>query len=702
MSIEKRKLFITNALPYANGDIHLGHLLGYIQGDIWARFHRMCNSEVHFICADDAHGAPIMIRAEKLGITPKELINKAQKEHLQDFEDFHIKFDNYHTTDSEENRKLVSDIYLKLKAAGLIETREIQQFFDEEKAMFLPDRFIKGECPKCHAKDQYGDNCEVCGGVYQPTELINPFSAVSGNKPVMKGSEHFFFKLSDERCVKFLRDFLANSDRLQPEAANKMKEWLGTEEENKLSDWDISRDAPYFGFPIPNEPNKYFYVWLDAPVGYLASLANYIEKNPQYNFAEYTEREAAEKAGTEMIHFIGKDIMYFHTLFWPAMLNFSGYRLPTQYAVNGFITVNGAKMSKSRGTFITARSYLDEKLNPEWLRYYFAAKSSGAIDDLDLNMEDLVNRVNSDLVGKFINIASRTSKFVSSNFNNQLSTFAEETSDLLNTIRGMKATILAHYEDRNFAAAMREIARGCDLVNESFDTTKPWELAKDEAQHTRLQSLCTSYLEAFRLLSIYLFPVLPETIKSIGEYLNNDLSDFSATEKSLENATINNYEHLMKRIELKQLDQLVERNKASLQASEPVKKVEKSEKSEKANKKKEAPVAEEGFINIDDFAKVDLRLGKVLHCDFVEGSDKLLAFTVDLGEEKPRNIFSGIRSAYGEPQLLIGKYVIVVANLAPRKMRFGVSEGMILSASLDGDLALLTTLSELKPGAKVS
>lgn len=701
MSIEKRKLFITNALPYANGDIHIGHLLGYIQGDIWARFHRMAGSEVHFICADDAHGTPIMIRAQNLGISPKELIDKAQKAHLKDFQDFHINFDNYYTTDSEENRLLVEDIYLKLKAADLIVTREIQQFFDEEKEMFLPDRFIKGECPKCHAKDQYGDNCEVCGGVYQPTELINPFSVVSGKRPVMKGSEHFFFKLSDERCVKFLRDFLANSDRLQPEAANKMKEWLGTDGENKLSDWDISRDAPYFGFPIPNAPNKYFYVWLDAPVGYFGSLANYISRNPQFNFDDFTNKEAAEKAGTEMVHFIGKDIMYFHTLFWPAMLNFSGYRLPTQYAVNGFITVNGAKMSKSRGTFITARSYLDENLNPEWLRYYFAAKSSGAIDDLDLNLEDLVNRVNADLVGKFINIASRTSKFISNLFNNQLSTFADETSELLTTIRDMKANIITHYDDRNYAAAMREIARGCDLVNESFDTTKPWELAKDEAQHARLQALCTSYLEAFRLLSIYLFPVLPETVGNIGNYLNSDLSTFDATANSLENATINTYEHLMKRVELKQLEQLVERNKSSLAPAEPVK-VEKAEKKEKSKKSKEIEAAPEGFINIDDFSKVDLRLGKVLHCDFVEGSDKLLAFTVDLGEEKPRNIFSGIRSAYGEPQLLIGKYVIVVANLAPRKMRFGVSEGMILSASIDNDLALLTTLSELKPGAKIS
>ncbi len=699
MSIEKRKLFITNALPYANGDIHLGHLLGYIQGDIWARFHRMCGSDVHFICADDAHGTPIMIRAQNLGITPEELIAKAQKAHLEDFTDFNIEFDNYYTTNSEENRKLVEDIYLKLHAAGLIETREIQQFFDEEKQMFLPDRFIKGECPKCHAQDQYGDNCEACGGVYHPTELINPFSVVSGKTPVMKGSEHFFFKLSDDRCVNFLREFLANSDRLQPEAANKMKEWLGTDEENKLSDWDISRDAPYFGFPIPNAPNKYFYVWLDAPVGYLASLANYVERHPEINLADYIEREAADKAGTEMVHFIGKDIMYFHTLFWPAMLNFSGYRLPSQYAVNGFITVNGAKMSKSRGTFITARSYLDEKLNPEWLRYYFAAKSSGAIDDLDLNMEDLVNRVNSDLVGKFVNIASRTSKFVSNIFDNKLSTFSEETTELLATIRGLKASIIGHYEDRNFAAAMRDVARGCDLVNEHFDTTKPWELAKDEAQHARLQALCTSYLEAFRLLSIYLFPILPETVKSIGAYLNSDLSSFDADAKTLENATINTYEHLMKRVELKQLEQMVEKNKDSLKVAEPAKKVEKAEKKEK---KKQEVVVPEGCINIDDFSKVDLRLGKVLSCDFVEGSDKLLAFSVDLGEEKPRNIFSGIRSAYGEPQLLVGKYVIVVANLAPRKMRFGVSEGMILSASIEGDLALLTTLSELKPGAKIS
>lgn len=702
---QQRDIFVTNALPFANGDIHLGHLLGYAQADIWVRFQRMLGNNVYYICADDTHGTPIMLKADQLGITPEELIAKAHAAHLHDFDRFHIDFDNYYTTHSKENQALVEEIYLTLQANGLIETKTIEQFYDEERKMFLPDRFIKGECPKCHAKDQYGDNCEACGATYRPTELINPFSAVTGKTPVMRPSEHFFFKLSDPRCVAFLREFLEDKERLQPEAANKMREWIGEEGDCKLSDWDISRDAPYFGFPIPNAENKYFYVWLDAPIGYFASFKNYCDKTGGIDFESFIKKDQAAAAKTEMVHFIGKDIMYFHTLFWPAMLNFSGHRVPSQYAINGFLTVDGAKMSKSRGTFITANSYIDQNLDPEWLRYYFAAKSNGAIDDFDLNLDDFVNRVNADLVGKYVNIASRTSRFIAKEFDNELGAIADETRALIDSIIARKDAVKAGYEKRNFAAALREISAACDDVNEHFDQMKPWEIAKDESKRQLLQDLCTGYLECFRLLSLYLKPVLPIVAGKVEAFLNIAPLSFDALTTSLgKGHQIGSYEHLMTRLNRKDLDKLIEANKEALAVvrndAADTKKTDDVKKTQKAEKSDAQDSSE--YISIDDFAKVDLRLGKVLSCDFIEGADKLLTFQIDLGEEKPRTIFSGIRKFYEDPAALIGTYVIVVANLAPRKMRFGVSEGMILSASTKDQLTLLTTLGELAPGAKIS
>ena len=702
---QQRDIFVTNALPFANGDIHLGHLLGYAQADIWVRFQRMLGNNVYYICADDTHGTPIMLKADQLGITPEELIAKAHAAHLHDFDRFHIDFDNYYTTHSKENQALVEEIYLTLQANGLIETKTIEQFYDEERKMFLPDRFIKGECPKCHAKDQYGDNCEACGATYRPTELINPFSAVTGKTPVMRPSEHFFFKLSDPRCVACLREFLEDKERLQPEAANKMREWIGEEGDCKLSDWDISRDAPYFGFPIPNAENKYFYVWLDAPIGYFASFKNYCDKTGGIDFESFIKKDKAAAAKTEMVHFIGKDIMYFHTLFWPAMLNFSGHRVPSQYAINGFLTVDGAKMSKSRGTFITANSYIDQNLDPEWLRYYFAAKSNGAIDDFDLNLDDFVNRVNADLVGKYVNIASRTSRFIAKEFDNELGAIADETRALIDSIIARKDAVKAGYEKRNFAAALREISAACDDVNEHFDQMKPWEIAKDESKRQLLQDLCTGYLECFRLLSLYLKPVLPIVAGKVEAFLNIAPLSFDALTTSLgKGHQIGSYEHLMTRLNRKDLDKLIEANKEALAVvrtdAADTKKTDDVKKAQKAEKSDAQDSSE--YISIDDFAKVDLRLGKVLSCDFIEGADKLLTFQIDLGEEKPRTIFSGIRKFYEDPTALIGTYVIVVANLAPRKMRFGVSEGMILSASTKDQLTLLTTLGELAPGAKIS
>lgn len=659
-----RKLLVTSALPYANGSIHLGHLVEYIQTDIWVRFQKMQGHTVHYVCADDTHGTPIMLRAEKEGITPEALIEKVHAEHSQDFAEFLVDFDNYYSTNSEENRQLSGNIYRALKANGKIATKTIEQYFDPVKNMFLPDRFIKGECPKCKSKDQYGDNCEVCGATYSPTDLVNPYSAVSGATPVRKETEHYFFKLSE--CADFLRDW-TRSGTLQAEAANKMSEWVGEAGENKLSDWDISRDAPYFGFEIPDAPGKYFYVWLDAPIGYMASFKNLCSKTG-LDFDEYWKKDSA----TELYHFIGKDILYFHALFWPATLEYSGHRTPTNVFAHGFLTVNGEKMSKSRGTFITARSYLEHVKNPEYLRYYYAAKLNGSMEDIDLNLEDFVARVNSDLVGKYINIASRTAGFVAKKFNNQLLVAHHAVID---EMRAAAPAIAEAYAARDFARALREIMKLTDAANGYVAETAPWVVAKDESRTTELHTICSNALEMFRLLTIYLKPVLPNIAVAVETFLNIQPLQWADLSQGLAAQMIQPYNHMITRLEGKQIEAMVEANKESLQAAVPAKAETKGEV------KVESKAAEEGaYISIDDFTKVDLRIAKIVSAEHVEGAEKLLKLLLDIGEEAPRQVFAGIKSAY-DPATLVGRLTVMVANLAPRKMKFGMSEGMVLAAS---------------------
>ncbi|AXV80905.1 methionine--tRNA ligase [Ralstonia solanacearum] len=662
--MSERRILVTSALPYANGPIHIGHLVEYIQTDIWVRFQRMRGHETYYVGADDTHGTPVMLRAEKEGITPRQLIERVWTEHKRDFDNFLISFDNYYSTDSDENRDLCERVYLKLKEAGLIDVREVEQFYDPVKEMFLPDRFIKGECPKCGAKDQYGDSCEVCGATYQPTDLKNPYSVVSGATPVRKSSEHYFFKLSDPRCETFLREWVA--DLAQPEATNKMREWLGDEGESTLSDWDISRDAPYFGFEIPGAPGKYFYVWLDAPVGYYASFKNLCGKLGLDFDAWVSTHSTAEQ-----YHFIGKDILYFHTLFWPAMLQFSGHRTPTNVFAHGFLTVDGAKMSKSRGTFITAQSYIDTGMNPEWLRYYFAAKLNATMEDLDLNLDDFIARVNSDLVGKFVNIASRSAGFLVKRFEGRVND-AALANPLMVQLREAAPQIADLYEKREYSKALRAVMDLADAVNAYVDTEKPWDLAKDEAQRDKLHAACSVALEAFRLLAVYLKPILPNTVGRIEAFLNVEPLNWRAIDAQLSSAQpIQPYSHLMTRVDKKQVDALVEANRQSLQAT--VDAVPAANGTPAIE-----PVAE--TIAIDDFAKIDLRVAKIIACQRVEGSNKLLQLTLDVGEGKTRNVFSGIQSAYA-PEDLVGKLTVMVANLAPRKMKFGLSEGMVLAAS---------------------
>ncbi len=659
-----RKILVTSALPYANGSIHLGHLVEYIQTDIWVRFQKMQGHTVHYVCADDTHGTPIMLRAEKEGITPEALIEKVHAEHSQDFADFLVQFDNYYSTNSEENRQLSGNIYRALKANGKIATKTIEQYFDPVKSMFLPDRFIKGECPKCHAKDQYGDNCEVCGSTYSPTDLLNPYSAVSGATPVRKETEHYFFKLSE--CVDFLRDW-TRSGTLQAEAANKMSEWVGEVGENKLSDWDISRDAPYFGFEIPDAPGKYFYVWLDAPIGYMASFKNLCSK-AGLDFDEYWKKDSS----TELYHFIGKDILYFHALFWPATLEYSGHRTPTQVYAHGFLTVNGEKMSKSRGTFITARSYLDHVKNPEYLRYYYAAKLNGSMEDIDLNLEDFVARVNSDLVGKYINIASRTAGFIAKKFDNKLMAAQHVVID---EMRAAAPAIAEAFAARDFARALREIMKLTDAANAYVAEAAPWVVAKDESKAAELHAICSNALEMFRLLTIYLKPVLPNIAAAVEAFLSVQPLQWSDVAHGLGAQTIQPYSHMVTRLEGKQIEAMVEANKESLQAAAPVK------AETKVEAKAETKAAEEGaYISIDDFTKVDLRIAKIVSAEHVEGAEKLLKLLLDIDEEKPRQVFAGIKSAY-DPATLVGRLTVMVANLAPRKMKFGMSEGMVLAAS---------------------
>ncbi len=710
-----RKLLVTNALPYANGDIHLGHLVGYIQADIWVRFQRMRGSAVHYVCADDTHGTPVMLRAEKEGLTPEQLIARVHGEHLRDFTDFGVAFDNYHSTHSPENRAYAEDIYGRLQSAGFIDTRAIEQYYDPAREMFLPDRFIKGECPKCGAADQYGDNCEVCGAAYAPTELKNPYSAVSGAKPVLKTSEHYFFRLSDPRAVDFLREWTRGTNttgtrRLQAEASNKMKEWLGDEGENRLSDWDISRDAPYFGFEIPGAPGKYFYVWLDAPIGYLASFRNLADKRGDIAVEDYTDAARAQAAGTEMVHFIGKDILYFHALFWPAMLQFAGYRTPSQLCVNGFLTVDGAKMSKSRGTFITARSYMEQKLNPEWLRYYFAGKSNGTMEDVDLNLDDMIAKVNSDLVGKFVNIASRCAGFLSKRFEGRLG--APDVAATAEFAAAWEAGAIAGaYEERDFSRALREIMRLADLANQYVNEHKPWELAKQEGQEQRLHDVCSTALTMFRDLARYLKPVLPTLAAQVERFLAIESLDWQGDWQPLPAGhTIEPYAHLMTRIERKQIDALLEANRASLApapaAASKDTEVASSQQRHAERQQHGAQAAETSLehISIDDFTKVDLRIAKIVDAQHVDGADKLIRLQLDIGEDRPRQVFAGIKSAY-DPATLVGRLTVMVANLAPRKMKFGISEGMVLAASdAEGKTAGLYILSPdggAAPGMRV-
>jgi methionyl-tRNA synthetase len=668
-----RKLFVTTALPYANAPFHIGHIMEYIQADIWVRFQRMQQDdgrqrEVHFVCADDAHGAPIMIAAEKAGKTPQEFVADIAAGRKRPLEGFHIGFDNWHSTDGPENHAFSKDIYRKLKAAGFIATKTIEQFFDPVKNMFLPDRYIKGECPKCGAKDQYGDACEVCSAVYAPTELTNPYSTLSGATPVLKSSEHFFFRLSDPQCVQFLREWalgdVNGKPRLQPEVANKAREWLEGRDgqDTGLTDWDISRDAPYFGIEIPDEPGKYFYVWLDAPVGYLASLKNYFDKTGRDYDAFMADPE------TEQYHFIGKDIIYFHTLFWPATLKFSGRKVPDNVFVHGFITVSGEKMSKSRGTGISPLRYLDIGMNPEWLRYYIAAKLSARVEDVDFNPDDFIARVNSDLIGKYVNIASRAAGFISKKFGGKIiSDWATDEDPFLSELRAVAAEVAELYESREFGKALRLIMQQADMINAYVDENKPWVLAKNPALDSALHEVCSRLLEAFRILTLYLKPVLPELALQVESFLNLPALQWDDVNKPIPDGhLINTYSHLMQRVEPRMIDALFE-------AAAPA-----AAETDKAEETAIEPIAAQ--ITIDDFVKVDMRIARIVDCGLVEGADKLLRLSLDVGEGRLRNVFAGIRSSY-KPEELIGKMTVVVANLAPRKMKFGVSEGMVLAAS---------------------
>ena len=691
-----RKILVTSALPYANGAIHLGHLVGYMQTDIWVRLQKMRGHECWYVCADDTHGTPIMLRAEKEGITPEQLIGRMHTEHSRDFAGFHVAFDNYYTTHSEETRRFAEEIYTTLKQAGLIDVRSIEQYFDPIKQMFLPDRFIKGECPKCGAKDQYGDSCEVCGAAYAPTDLKDPYSAISGAKPELRSSEHYFFKLSDPRCQDFLRHWTSEPGHLQIEATNKLQEWLGAPGENKLTDWDISRDAPYFGFEIPDAPGKYFYVWLDAPIGYMGSFQNLCAKKG-LDFNEFWNKNST----AELYHFIGKDILYFHALFWPAELEFAGYRTPTQVFAHGFLTVDGAKMSKSRGTFITAESYLAQGLNPEWLRYYFAAKLNGSMEDLDLNLDDFVSRVNSDLIGKYINIASRAAGFIEKHFAGKLldEDFNERLRTYLPELLTAADEIAHYYETRDFARATRRIMALADQVNQYVDHHQPWKLAKHGGKERELHVVCTTLINAFRLLTLYLKPILPKIAQRAEEFLNiAPLHWADASHVLPPSHLINPYEHLMQRIEPKQIEALLAANRETMTPTELTSTTPKTPAATATPVPDSSPT-----ISIDDFSKIDLRIARISDAQHVEGAEKLIRLTLDLGGET-RQVFAGIKSAY-DPAQLVGRLTVMVANLAPRKMKFGLSEGMVLAASdSEGNtpgLFLLSPDSGAQPGMRV-
>jgi methionyl-tRNA synthetase len=721
MALEKpspmpRRLFVTTALPYANGSFHIGHIMEYIQADTWVRFQRMQGHEVHFVCADDAHGAPIMLKAEAEGIAPQALIARIAAERPRYLEGFHISFDNWHSTDSPENVELSQDIYRRLKQAGLVYTRTVEQFYDPVKGMFLADRYIKGECPNCGTADQYGDACENCSAVYSPTDLKNPYSTLSGARPVLKSSEHYFFRLSDSKCVAFLKDWTQNG-RLQPQVANKAREWLEGEGDKALGDWDISRDAPYFGIPIPDAPGKYFYVWLDAPIGYLASLKNYFDSGKARARGErrsFTEFLSAPD--TEQIHFIGKDIIYFHTLFWPAMLKFAGnpYRVPDNVYVHGFITVSGEKMSKSRGTGISPLRYLEVGLDAEWLRYYICAKLSANVEDVDFNPDDFVARVNSDLVGKYVNIASRCAGFLSKRFEGRIGSgeFEAQRKTALSEFSALAPTIGEHYEAREFGKALREVMYLADIANQYVDRHQPWDLAKKPEQSQFLQHVCSTALDMFRLLTIYLKPVMPKVAADVESFLGvPPLSWHDAGTLLQAGHPIKPYRHLMTRIDPKQVQALFDEESTSGAPAAPAPQKHAEHQERVAAKAAEsAPDTAAGTISIDDFAKLDLRVAKIVAADAVEGADKLLKLTLELGGSS-RIVFAGIKSAY-DPAQLVGRHAVVVANLAPRKMRFGTSEGMILAASWDaprqpgasGDgpgLFLVSPDSGAEPGMRV-
>lgn len=671
-----RKIFVTTALPYANGNFHIGHIMEYIQADTWVRYQRMQGAQVNFVGADDAHGAPIMIAAEKAGKTPQQFVADIAAGRKPYLDGFHIAFDNWHSTDAPENHELAQSIYLALKANHLIETRTIEQFFDPEKNMFLPDRFIKGECPRCHALDQYGDNCECCGAVYAPTELINPYSALSGARPELKTSEHFFFKLSDPRCVEFLQDWTQNGIHVQPEVASKIKEWFsvrtnpdGSTSEG-LGDWDISRDAPYFGIEIPDAPGKYFYVWLDAPIGYLASLKNLLHKRGEDYDAYLADPDL------EQYHFIGKDIITFHTLFWPAMLKFSGRKTPTKICVHGFMTVNnGEKMSKSRGTGLDPLKYLSLGMHPEWLRYYMGAKINGKNEDIDFNPEDFLARVNADLIGKYVNIASRAAGFLVKRFGGQLCAPSADGQELLSALRAQSGVIAQAYETRDTARVAREVMWLCDRVNAYVDANKPWELAKQQGLDARLQDVCSTCIETFRVLSVYLKPMLPAVVAQVEDFLRVAPLQFADAQSALgAGHPIGGYQHLLQRVTVEQLDALFALPQPSL-STESAESAQSTESVALPGGEAIAPT-----IGIDDFAKIDLRIAKIVQCQAVAGSKKLLQLTLDVGEGRTRNVFSGIASSY-RPEQLEGKLTVLVANLAPRQMKFGLSEGMVLAAS---------------------
>ncbi len=670
----QRKILVTSALPYANGDIHIGHLLEYVQTDIWVRFQKSRGHQCIYVCADDTHGTPVMLRAQKEGKTPEDFIKESHQAHAQDFADCLIGFDNFHSTHSPESKELTQGIYLKLKENGHISSKTINQLFDPEKEMFLPDRFVKGTCPKCGSEDQYGDNCDACGATYSPTELKNPKSAVSGATPVLKESEHFFFDLKG--FEGFLREWLSSDDHVQSEVQNKMNEWL-----DDLRQWDISRDAPYFGWEIPGEKGKYFYVWLDAPIGYMASFKNLCDKRDDLNFDDFW----GKNSDAEVYHFIGKDIIYFHTLFWPSVLEGAGYRTPSAVWAHGFVTVNGQKMSKSKGTFIKARTYLNH-FRPEFLRYYYAAKLSSRIDDFDLNLEDFVQRVNSDLVGKLVNIASRCAGFITKQFDGKLSDTIIEP-ELIKEFTEASEELAQHYENRDFGRAVKQIMALADKANAYIANEEPWKLVKNDETKERAHQVCSLGINMFKILTAYLAPVLPELADKVQDFLKLDSLNWANAQEVLTGHEINKFKPMMQRIDMKQVEAMIEDSKEDLEAEV------------KPEAQLDDPIKEE--IQFGDFDKIDLRIAKIAKAEHVEGADKLLKLQLDLGNGVTKQVFAGIKAAY-DPAYLEGKLTVMVANLAPRKMKFGLSEGMVLAAGPGGkDLWILNPDEGAQPGMRV-